>query len=107
MICISSRFWQWWVSVVAVKSYMETEGPSAFLQQSRDEVQLMLDFYMLGRGIFELRYQLLNHINKVQIPMQALLLVMEAQDRRHATAPKQSAAEGDGEVVHKEAVQQP
>jgi maltose alpha-D-glucosyltransferase/alpha-amylase len=79
-----ANFWQSWVSVTFVKTYLELCGTCSFLPRARAEMQILLDFYLLGRGLYELRYQLLNHFERARIPLQALLRVMEAQDRRHA-----------------------
>jgi predicted trehalose synthase len=57
------------VSVVFVKTYLETAGPRPFLPETREEKQILLDFYLLGRGIYELRYQLLNNPRHTHIPL--------------------------------------
>jgi maltose alpha-D-glucosyltransferase/alpha-amylase len=78
------RTWLLWVSAVLVKSYLEHVSGAAFLPRAHVEQQMLLDFYLLGRGIYELRYQLLNHPEQVQIPLQALLHQLESRERRLA-----------------------
>ena len=79
-----ARFWQLWVSVAFVKDYLETARAASFLPRTRVDMQILLDFFLLGRGIFELRFQLLNRPDRAQIPLQALLHILDRLDREHA-----------------------
>jgi hypothetical protein len=42
----------------------------------------VLDYCLLSRGIYELRYQLLNHPERSEIPIKALLHLLHERDRR-------------------------
>jgi maltose alpha-D-glucosyltransferase / alpha-amylase len=86
------RHWHLWVSVAFVQEYLHTAKQAAFLPTTREEMQILLDFYLLGRGVYELRYQLLNHRHRIDIPLQALMHLMELQDRRMAASIPESAA---------------
>jgi maltose alpha-D-glucosyltransferase/alpha-amylase len=79
-----ARFWQWWVSVAFVKSYLEIARSASFLPRTRTEMQILLDFFLLSRGLFELRYQLLNRPDRAQIPLEALLYTLDRVDRQRA-----------------------
>ena len=81
-----ARFWQWWVSVAFVKAYLETAGAALFLPRSREEMQLLLDYCLLGRGIYELRYHLMIHPDRAQIPLRAILHLLHERDRRQSPA---------------------
>ena len=81
-----ARFWELWTSVAFVKEYLEAARSGSFLQRSREEMQLVLDFHLMARGIFELQYQLLNHPARVQIPLQTLLHLINQRDRRLAAS---------------------
>ncbi len=76
-----ARFWNLWASVAFFKAYLESAEPAAFLPRSREEMQILLNFYFLGRGVSELRYQLLNRPDRVQIPLQALLHLLDPANR--------------------------
>ena len=91
-----TRFWHLWSSVAFVKSYLEIAGAASFLPRTREEMQTLLNFYFLGRGVFELRYQLLNHPDRVQIPLQALLHLLELENQRHT-----ATAEDGQAIAHK------
>ena len=77
-----ARFWYLWVAVAFVKSYLDVAGSAAFLPQTRDETQVLLDFYLMSRGLAALRNQLINQLDLVPIPLRALLNMLELRDRR-------------------------
>ncbi len=72
-----ARFWDLWVSVAFVKAYLEVAATASLLPRTREEMRILLNFYFLGRGVFELRSQLLNCIDRVQIPLQSLLQLLD------------------------------
>jgi len=76
------RFWDLWVSVAFVKSYLDAAQNSTFLPQSRDEVQVLFDFYLLSRGLHALRWQLLTDPAEAHTPLQALLRLLEFRGKR-------------------------
>jgi maltose alpha-D-glucosyltransferase/alpha-amylase len=77
-----ARYWHVWVSVVFMSSYLEGSAGSAFLPPSRQEIQLLLDFYLLSRSTFELGYQIVNHPDRTEIPLRGLLHLLELRRRR-------------------------
>ena len=97
-----ARFWQWWVSVAFVKAYFEIMGPTNLLPQTRAEMQIVLDYSLLGRGIYELRYHLLNHPERIQIPLKAILYLLHERDRRHSEQPDEPPpnAPEESEAAH-------
>jgi maltose alpha-D-glucosyltransferase/alpha-amylase len=81
-----AHFWDLWVSVAFVQSYLEVAAPASFLPVSRDDVQVLLNFYFLGRGVYELRHQLLTQPDQAQIALRALLR-LSASSRKGVTPP--------------------
>ena len=77
-----AHFWTWWVSAAFVKAYVEVAGGTSFLPRSKEEMQIVLDYCLLGRAIYELRYHLLNNPKRIQIPLQAILHLLQERDRR-------------------------
>jgi maltose alpha-D-glucosyltransferase/alpha-amylase len=90
-----ARFWFRWVALAFMKSYVQVAAPAAFLPKNRDELQILLDFYLLSRGVGWLRTQLLNRPDRVRISLQALLQLLELRERK-------PAAPGDGHTARKE-----
>jgi maltose alpha-D-glucosyltransferase/alpha-amylase len=72
-----ARFWNRWVSVAFVKSYLDTASKNSFLPRSREELQVLLDFYFLSRGLTALRWQVLTDPAAAQTPLQALLHLLD------------------------------
>jgi maltose alpha-D-glucosyltransferase/alpha-amylase len=75
-----ARFWHVWVAVAFLKSYLESASSAGFLPTTRDELQVLLDFYLLSRGLGELRARLDGRLDLVDIPLQALLHILELRD---------------------------
>jgi maltose alpha-D-glucosyltransferase/alpha-amylase len=71
------RFWNLWVSVTFLKAYLAAAGQAAFLPKTRAELAALLDFYSLKRAVQELRYDLGNFPDRVHIPLQGLLQLLE------------------------------
>lgn len=72
------RLWHLWVSVDFLKGYLRVADQGTFLPKSRDDQKVFLDFYLLKRAANELQYELLNHPDRVQVPLQGLLHLLEA-----------------------------
>ncbi|HZU36003.1 MAG TPA: putative maltokinase, partial [Gemmataceae bacterium] len=74
-------FWYRWVWVVFLKAYFKTAGDSALLPAAAEERALLLGFYIFKRGINELRYDMLNFPERIRIPVEGLLQMVEARIR--------------------------
>jgi maltose alpha-D-glucosyltransferase/alpha-amylase len=88
-----ARYWHWWVSVAFLRSYLDTAADASFVPGQRDELQSLLDYCLLGRAIYDLRYHLLNRPDRVHVPLRAMLLQLLDRDRRQVapTAPIRNA----------------
>jgi maltose alpha-D-glucosyltransferase/alpha-amylase len=64
--------WHLWVSVAYLKEYLEVASSAAFLPQTREELRLLLDTYLLEKATYELLYELNNRPNWVRIPLQGI-----------------------------------
>jgi maltose alpha-D-glucosyltransferase/alpha-amylase len=70
-------YWQIWVSVAFVKSYVASAAPAGFLPKSRDEMKLLLDLFMLDKAIYELTYELNNRPDWVDVPLRGIREIMQ------------------------------
>jgi predicted trehalose synthase len=52
-------------------------------------MQILLNFYFLGRGVFELRHQLLNNLDLTAIPLQSILQLLDMGRRTVAPTAKE------------------
>jgi maltose alpha-D-glucosyltransferase/alpha-amylase len=71
-----SRFWNLWVSVVFLKSYLGVATRGGFLPKSKDETKTLLDLYVLEKAIYELGYELNNRPDRVEVPVQGILEIV-------------------------------
>jgi maltose alpha-D-glucosyltransferase/alpha-amylase len=55
-----SRFWQTWVSVSFLKAYLSVQEIAMILPPSMEDIQLLLDGYILQKALYELGYELNN-----------------------------------------------
>jgi maltose alpha-D-glucosyltransferase/alpha-amylase len=72
----AARFWRFWVSVAFLKAYLEATKGAAFLPDTREEIEMLLNLYMLEKAIYELRYELEHRPGWVELPIRGLLRMM-------------------------------
>jgi maltose alpha-D-glucosyltransferase/alpha-amylase len=72
-----AQFWFACVSTAFLKSYLETAKNAAFLPQSHQELQVLLDAYVLEKAVYELGYELNNRPEWAGIPLERILELLE------------------------------
>jgi maltose alpha-D-glucosyltransferase/alpha-amylase len=72
-----ARFWYAWVSGTFLRSYLAAAEVAAFLPQTREELQVLLDAYLLEKALYELGYELNSRPDWVRIPLQGILQLLE------------------------------
>ena len=73
-----ARVWYLWVSAAFLKAYCAVAGQGAFLPQTREERQVLLNAYLLEKVLYELRYELNSRPDWVNVPLQGILDLVEA-----------------------------
>jgi maltose alpha-D-glucosyltransferase / alpha-amylase len=68
-----AQYWYSWVSAAFLKSYLATASQDAFLPQTKSELQVLLDAYLLEKAIYELGNKLGYHDDLVAIILQRIL----------------------------------
>ena len=71
------RLWYVWVSVAFLKAYFTVTDQGTFLPKAREELQVLLDAYLLEKALYELRYELNSRPDWVKIPLQGILYLLE------------------------------
>ncbi|MFM7427047.1 MAG: maltose alpha-D-glucosyltransferase, partial [Elainella sp.] len=71
------RFFHAWVTVAFLKRYVETAADAAFLPTSHQEMQVLLDAYLLEKAVYELGYELTNRPDWVDIPLQRVIELLQ------------------------------
>ena len=72
-----ARYWQIWVSVSYLKAYLSVKEVRDILPPSSDDIQILLNGYLLQKAIYELGYELNNRPNWVRIPLDGILQILE------------------------------
>ena len=72
-----ARFWQKWVSVAFLKTYLEISGTATFIPKDRQELALLLDLYLLDKAVYELGYELNNRPSWVGIPLDGISQLLQ------------------------------
>jgi maltose alpha-D-glucosyltransferase/alpha-amylase len=81
-----ARLWQRWASASFLRGYYEASGDAPYLPKGADAFSAMLDFYMLDKAIYELRYELNNRPDWVAIPLAGIRRLLEVEFPRQVGA---------------------
>lgn len=85
--CLWTSFWSGWTSAAFLKGYLELAIGSPFWPHNQEGVRLLLDVYMMKKALYELRYELNNRPDWVEIPLHGLVELLrstavgQAQDK--------------------------
>jgi maltose alpha-D-glucosyltransferase/alpha-amylase len=72
-----SQFWTRWVSAAFLRRYVATAGQDSFLPRTEDELQVLLDNYILERMIYSLNYELNHRAQGVTVVLQQILQTLK------------------------------
>ncbi|HPK02455.1 MAG TPA: maltose alpha-D-glucosyltransferase [Candidatus Sumerlaeota bacterium] len=73
-----ARFWYRWVAAAFLAGYLPIGQGAGFLPRTHDELQLLIDAYMIDKCVYELKYELNNRPDWVEIPLKGLLNLLES-----------------------------
>jgi maltose alpha-D-glucosyltransferase/alpha-amylase len=86
-----ATFWSTWASAAFLRSYLAAAEPGGFLPADRSRLQTLLSMYLLEKALYELRYELNNRPDWVNIPLEGILhLCSECAEQKaelHPMAP--------------------
>jgi maltose alpha-D-glucosyltransferase/alpha-amylase len=77
-----ARFWNDAISGAFLRAYLDAFGASDVLPQKSEELQVMLQAFILDKAMFELAYELNNRPDWLRIPLQGVLHLMEADHKK-------------------------
>lgn len=73
-----ARVWYVWVSATFLRAYREVASQAAFLPHTREELQVLMDAYLLEKAVYELSYELNNRPEWVRVPLRGIGQLLEA-----------------------------
>jgi maltose alpha-D-glucosyltransferase/alpha-amylase len=68
-----ARAWSGWASSAFLAGYLEIARGSRVVPSSDADLNLMLEFFLLEKCVYEIGYELNNRPDWLEIPMRALL----------------------------------
>jgi maltose alpha-D-glucosyltransferase/alpha-amylase len=71
-------FWSRWASVAFLQDYFATASGARFLPKSGAEIRILMDAYLLEKGLYEVTYELNNRPDWVRIPLRGIVQLLEA-----------------------------
>jgi maltose alpha-D-glucosyltransferase/alpha-amylase len=61
-----------------LKGYLSVQEIAMILPPSMEDIQLLLDGYILQKAFYELGYELNNRPDWIQIPLEGILQILES-----------------------------
>jgi maltose alpha-D-glucosyltransferase/alpha-amylase len=73
------RFWYAWVSASFLRSYLAATRPIPLLPQTPEELEVLLEAFILEKAVYEVGYELNNRPEWVQVPLRGVLEILERE----------------------------
>ncbi|MFO0788218.1 MAG: maltose alpha-D-glucosyltransferase [Pirellulales bacterium] len=67
-----ANYWASWVSAAFLRTYLHAAQPGGFLPRERGQLETLLRAYLLEKALYELRYELNNRPDWVNIPLEGI-----------------------------------
>jgi maltose alpha-D-glucosyltransferase/alpha-amylase len=67
-----ANYWSAWGSAAFLRAYLGAAGRGGFLPNNRDQLGSLLQAYLLEKALYELRYELNNRPDWVNIPLEGI-----------------------------------
>jgi maltose alpha-D-glucosyltransferase / alpha-amylase len=72
-----ARYWVAWASAAYLRGYMEAANSAPILPQTPEEVEVLLNAFLLEKALYEIAYELNNRPDWVRIPLTGVLQLLE------------------------------
>ncbi|MFZ5832481.1 MAG: maltose alpha-D-glucosyltransferase [Planctomycetota bacterium] len=73
-----ARYWSTWASAAFLRTYLKTLDGASFLPAAREQVEVLLELFLLEKAVYELGYELNNRPSWVHLPIQGILGILDA-----------------------------
>lgn len=74
-----ASYWSKWASSQFLTAYLKTVGTADFATQRAEEIQALLDVFLLEKAVYELAYELNNRPTWVQVPLGGILHILKSE----------------------------
>jgi maltose alpha-D-glucosyltransferase / alpha-amylase len=72
--------WNLWISSTFLNSYLQHSRPGGFLPSNREEINILLEVYLLEKALYELGYELNNRPDWVRVPLAGILQLVQSPE---------------------------
>jgi len=72
-----ATLWHGWTSRAFLRGYLKVVGDTGLLPSATDDRQLLLDIFLLEKGLYELTYELTNRPEWVGVPLGGILELLD------------------------------
>ncbi|MCE5229521.1 maltose alpha-D-glucosyltransferase [bacterium] len=72
------RAWREWVSVIYLRTYLDTAGDANFMPNAPDELAVLLNAHMLNKAVHQLSWELANRPEWAIVPLRVILSLFES-----------------------------
>jgi maltose alpha-D-glucosyltransferase/alpha-amylase len=72
-----ARYWVAWASAAYLRGYVEAANAAPILPQTPEEIEVLLDAFLLEKALYEVAYELNNRPDWVRIPLTGVLQLLE------------------------------
>ena len=73
-----AQFWCDWVGATFLRAYLDVARQGQFLPQEPEDLQMLLDAYLLEKALYEVAYELNSRPDWLRVPLQGILHLMQA-----------------------------
>ncbi len=71
------RFWYVWAAAGFLGAYLDQAKGAGFLPTNLGELEVLLDFFLLGKAVYELGYEANSRPDWIKMPIQGVLQLLE------------------------------
>ncbi|NKE71173.1 maltose alpha-D-glucosyltransferase [Candidatus Manganitrophus noduliformans] len=71
--------WYRYTSAAFLRSYLDTAGDAPFIPKEREDIEVLLNTFLLDKAVYEIGYELNNRPEWIMIPLKGITHLMEAR----------------------------
>ncbi len=71
-------FWYRHMSSIFLQSYLKATADAKFIPQNSDDLQILLEAYLLDKAVYEIGYELNNRPDWVVIPVRGIKHILKS-----------------------------
>jgi maltose alpha-D-glucosyltransferase / alpha-amylase len=75
-----AHYWRAYISAAYLGKYLEVVDRATLAPKSREDLEILLQAYLLEKAAYELGYELNNRPNWVRIPLEGILQIVEERE---------------------------